>query len=92
MRHIHIEHEPKRKSPLRIPTAIIISLLMQASVILIWATQLDARVNGVEQHMLGNQGLNERFAKLEERLDDVKQNVGDIKRQLEFLTQNLLEK
>ncbi len=72
--------------------AAVVTLLMQAGAILIWATQLDARVNGVEQQMMNNHGLNEKFAKLEERLDDVKQGMGEIKRQIEQLTQNLLKK
>ena len=71
--------------------AAIVTLLMQAGAILIWATQLDARVNGVEQQMMNNHGLNEKFAKLEERLDDVKQGMGEIKRQIEQLTENLLK-
>jgi hypothetical protein len=86
-----MEQGHSRKTVIRMPMALIFTLLMQAAVILIWATQLDARVNGVEQQMLGNHGLNEKFAKLEERLDDVKQGMGDIKRQIEQLTQNLLK-
>ena len=67
-------------------------VLMQGCMILIWATQLDARVNGVEQQIFNSRNLNEKFAKLEERLDDVKQGMSDIKRQIEQLTQCVMKK
>ena len=83
---------PQPRKPLRIPLTLISMVLMQGCMILIWATQLDARVNGVEQQIFNSRNLNEKFAKLEERLDDVKQGMSDIKRQIEQLTQCVMKK
>jgi len=85
------KNEESSRRSIRIPSVLIMTLLMQAAAILIWATQLDARVNGVEQQVLNSRSLNEKFAKLEERLDDVKQGMGDIKHQLDHLTERLLK-
>lgn len=82
---------PYRRLRIRLPAAIILSLLMQAAAILVWATQLDARVNGIERQSVNNSQLNEKFARLEERLDSLKQSMGDLKRQLDRLTDKLLK-
>ena len=87
-----MENERKHKITLRIPLAVTGMLLAQASGILIWATQLDARVAGIEQQGMNGRNLNEKFAALETRLDDVREGMGDIKRQIAQLTQNLLKK
>jgi hypothetical protein len=75
----------------RISIALIISLLVQIASALIWATQLDARVSHMEQQVISNNGLNEKFARLDERLDDMKQNLDGIKHQLDQLTDHLLK-
>ena len=68
----------------RLPLALVVTLMIQAASILIWATQLDARVNGVEHQCAGTSSLNEKFARLDERLDGMKQ-------QLDRLTNRLLK-
>lgn len=74
----------------RIPLAIVLTLLMQLAGALFWAAQLDARVIRVEQQSLGIAQLNVRFARLEERLDNVKQDTDTMKRLLAHLAQQLL--
>ena len=68
----------------RIPLALLFTLIIQAASILIWATQLDARVNSIEHQCSGNNSLVERFARIEERINDMKQ-------QLDRLTERLLK-
>lgn len=75
----------------RIHYSVIITLLVQAASVLIWATQLDARVNGMEQQCAGSSGLSEKFARLEERLDGMRQDIGGVKQQLEHLTDRMIE-
>ena len=74
----------KIEIPRRLPMALLLTIIIQAGSALIWATQLDARVNNVEQLCNGNSGLNEKFARLEERLDGMKH-------QLDRLTDKLLK-
>lgn len=74
----------------RIPVAVLISCLLQVAGALIWATQLDARVNTLEERTLDGKGLNEKFARLEERLDFMKQDLAGMKQQLDHLTDKLI--
>jgi len=83
--------QPQHYLQRRMPYALIITLLVQAASVLIWATQLDARVNGMEQQCAGASGLMEKFARLEERIDGVKQDIGNVKHQLDRLTDRLLK-
>lgn len=75
----------------RIPIAVIATFFLQIAGMLIWATELDARVSNVEHQMLGSSEINEKFARLEERLESVKQNIESIKHQLDFLTNKLFK-
>ena len=74
----------------RIPFAVILTMLLQLAGALIWATQLDARVGNVEEQMVSDSSLNEKFGRLDERLESLKQNMDGIKRQLDKLTDRLL--
>lgn len=85
------QEEERWKIDKRIPLAVIITLLVQLAGTLIWATQLDARVNHIEQQSTGNYSLNERFGRLEERLDNVKQDTDALKRLLAQLTERLIK-
>ena len=76
----------------RVHYSVIVTLLVQAASVLIWATQLDARVNGMEQRCAGNPALGEKFARLEERLDGMKQDIGGVKQQLDHITDRLLKR
>jgi len=73
----------------RVPIAVIVTLLIQMGGALVWATQLDARVGDVERQEITSANLNEKFARLEERLDDMKQNLAAMKRQLDHVTDRL---
>jgi len=75
----------------RLPFAVIVTLLVQAAGALVWATELDARVNGLEQQLVTSSSLNEKFARLEERLENMKQDIEGIKHQLDHLTDRLLK-
>ena len=74
----------------RISLAFVMTLVLQFAGILIWATQLDARVTRVEQQSADNIGLAERFARVEERLDNVKQDTNAMKQLLSNLTEKLI--
>lgn len=76
----------------RIPIAVIGALVMQMMGAIIWVTELDARVSYVENQSLGNINANEKFARLEERLDAIRQNVDSIKRDVSQITDRLLKK
>lgn len=76
----------------RVPAAVLITLLIQLGAALIWATQLEARVNGAEQRALDGRGLSEKFARLEERLEFLKQDIGGVKNQLVQMNERLLRK
>jgi Tfp pilus assembly protein PilO len=73
----------------RVPVVVIITLMVQMGGALVWATQLDARVGDMERETLSSSGLNEKFARLEERLDNMKQDLAGMKRQLDHLTDKL---
>jgi hypothetical protein len=88
---IHITPESRKKLTIRLPLTIALSMLMQAALVLVWATQLDARVNGVEQQVINNRGVSEKLARLEERLDDVRESVSDIRQQVGELTRRLIK-
>ncbi|MDE3060250.1 MAG: hypothetical protein KGJ06_04505 [Pseudomonadota bacterium] len=76
----------------RVPVAVILALLVQMGGALIWATQLDARVGDIERVATGTSSLNEKFARLEERLKDMKDNIDGMRRQLDQLTDRVLKK
>jgi hypothetical protein len=82
---------PMIKREGRLSLALIMTLLMQAAGVLIWATQLEARVGAVEQQGEGTSSLNEKFARLDERLDGMKEDIAVIRRQMENLTTHLME-
>ncbi len=66
----------------RVPAALIMTLLMQAAGALIWATHLEARVGQVERQSVSAALLQEKFARLEERLDALKDTLEDLRRHL----------
>ena len=83
--------EPGWKIDRHVSVAVILMLLFQVAGVLIWATQLEARVGGMEQQSVNSSTLNEKFARLEERLENMKQDIGSMKRQLDRLTERLLK-
>lgn len=83
--------ELKFKMERRIPLTVIAVLLVQLASALIWATQLEARVSGVEKESVSANALNEKFARLDERLDGMKQNLEEMKHQIDRITDRLLK-
>lgn len=69
----------------RIPIAVITALLMQIFAAVIWVTELDARVNNIESQSIGTAAVNERFARLEERLESLKESLFVVRHQLDQL-------
>ncbi len=76
----------------RVPVAVMIMLLMQVGGVLVWATQLDARVSGIERQAITTGMLNEKFTRLDERLDNMKQDLSEVRQQLGRLTERLLKR
>ena len=75
-----------------IPVAVIITILIQVGGMLVWAASLEARVNTVEQQTSGNVTHTEKLARIEERLEHMKQDTDAIKKQLGFITNRLMGK
>jgi len=70
----------------RIPVAVVIALFMQMMGAIVWATSIDARVNQIEQNTMGGAFASEKFARIEERLEHLKEDIVIIRRQLENLS------
>jgi len=70
--------ELRFKMERRVPLSVIAILLVQLGGALIWATQLDARVSGMEKQSVDTNSLNEKFARLDERLDGIKHQLDRI--------------
>lgn len=76
----------------RVPVAVILAIFIHIFGILIWASQLDARVDNMEKHVVGESAFNEKFARIEERLEHVKEDVSFIKNDMEKISERLLKK
>ena len=74
----------------RIPIAVILAASVQLAGAVVWATQLDARVESLENNSVVESGLSEKFVRLEERLDSVRQNLMTVRQQLEQITNALI--
>lgn len=78
--------------PRRVPATVWMTLLMQVAGALVWATHLEARVDGVEHQSVNAGMLNEKFARLDERLEGLKHELEGVNRQFGQLNKRLLEK
>jgi len=85
-----IKHTAKWRLDRRVPLTVLVALLVQFAAAIVWATQLDARVDMIERHAMDGSGLSVRFARLEERLEFLKQDMSFLKTQLDQLNQHLL--
>jgi hypothetical protein len=83
--------QSQAQKEITVPLAVVIALLLQMAGALIWSVQLDARVNNLEEGTVSSKGLSEKFARLEERLDNLKEMTADLKRQIDQLTERLLK-
>lgn len=67
----------------RLPLTLIVTLLTQLVAIAGWASYLDARVASLELMRPDAAQLADRFARVEERLQNVRDDIAFIRRQLE---------
>lgn len=67
----------------RIPIALLVTLFIQFASALIWATQLNARVGSLEQEVIGASSFGEKLARIDERLQGVKQDIEFVKHWME---------
>ncbi len=74
----------------RMPGAVLFSVVIQAAGALVWATQLDARVSSVERQSVNTVMLNEKFARLDERLEYLKKEIESMHRQTEQINKRLI--
>lgn len=67
----------------RVSFAFLLSLLIQLLTLVIWATYLEARVGSLELSHGRDIAVPERLARLEERVEAVRQDVAFIRREME---------
>ncbi len=66
----------------RIPIALLITLFLQIASAIIWTTQLNARVDTLEQKAAYSSDFGEKLARIDERLQAVKQYMEDIRQEI----------
>jgi len=76
----------------RIPLAIIAALLSQVAAMLIWATQLEARVMTLEGGMRDLRQISERLGRMEERMEGLEDDLTAIRQQLDRLVGSLVRR
>lgn len=67
----------------RVTLAVILAIVLQTSSGLIWAGQAAERLSNVERSMGAVAALNERIARLEEQVIDMRESLGRIERKLD---------
>lgn len=66
----------------RIPIALLLTLFIQIVSGIVWATQLNARVYNLENEAGASSGFGEKLARIDERLQNLKQDMEFIKREV----------
>ena len=66
----------------RIPIALLVTLFLQIAIAIIWTTQLNARVDTLEQKAVYSSDFGEKLARIDERLQAVKQYMEDIRQEI----------
>ncbi len=66
----------------RVPIALVATMLIQVAAALIWATQLNARVDTLEVQAVSSADFGEKLARIDERVQAMKQDTDYIKRSL----------
>ena len=66
----------------RIPIALLVTLFLQIAIAIIWTTQLNARVDTLEQKADYSSDFGEKLARIDERLQAVKQYMEDIRQEI----------
>jgi hypothetical protein len=70
----------------RIPIALLATLIMQFAAALIWASRLNARVETLEIHAEHSHDLSEKLARIDERVQAMKQDTDFIKQSINRIT------
>lgn len=81
------EQQPGWRLERKIPLTLFCALIGQCVGLVIWATHLEARLEAVERAEGEQTGLNEKFARLEERIDALRGDVGQLRRQIDRLSE-----
>lgn len=74
-----------------LPSSIFLALIVQIAGALIWATHLDSRVENIEKQSLQSIELNEKFARLEERIVSLRAEMAGVNYQLRTMNSRLLQ-
>lgn len=67
----------------RVPIAVIFAVAMQIFTLVVWGAWLEARVATLERGRMQEASLPERFARLEERMDAVREDLVRLRERLE---------
>lgn len=67
----------------RVTLAVILAIIIQTSSGLMWAGQAAERLSNVERSMSAVSAVNERIARLEEQVIDIRESLGRIERKLD---------
>src|SRR5579885_764923 len=72
----------------KIPLTLFSALVGQCVGLIVWGTYLEARLEAVEHAQAEQAGLNEKFARLEERIDALRGDIAQMRRQLDRLAEH----
>lgn len=67
----------------RVPLAVLGAIILQCGGVVVWATWQEARLQAVERSQAQQSGLNEKFARLEERIDSLRGDIARLSKQVE---------
>lgn len=67
----------------KIPVTLVLAALAQLVALVAWATWLEARVTAMETGAHDLRGLSASFARLEERIEGVRQEISLLRREVE---------
>lgn len=83
--------KPASFSIAQVPPTLLFAMLMQMAGVLIWASHLEARVQGMEKVSESSVVLGEKFARLEERLESLKYEITAMRQQIQMLDEHWRE-
>ncbi len=81
------EQQPGWRLERKIPLTLFCALIGQCLGLVVWATHLEARLEAVERAQGAQTGLNEKFARLEERIDALRSDIAQMRRQIDRLAE-----
>lgn len=63
----------------RVPVALILAIFLQTAGAFWWASNIDSRVAQLENQMESRAMVNERLARMEERVEGLRADISDIR-------------